>query len=274
VIRCLTQEIVWSEQSSAPYLATGSAEAHQPCLLRQVLPGAVAWSCEAKVHLMECDRLRGLMGFPVDYEMGHALHTHGPCRGEALFNATKDYVVKIVCKNAASEECGFFNGFFYHDTEPYIITTAHIIGFEGASQYLMMLFDGTRLSEEYAMEVVKCNFALDVAVFRCVTRLPHPPSSKAAVVGISHMVLAVGHSDAQLTFNEGKVTHLSFDGTFSVSTYADAVFSGAPIFNMDGYFVGMVKSGEGTYIKQPVCVGATKIHNALVSEPHPLPGLH
>eukprot|EP00983_Pelagomonas_calceolata_P045197 1139615-Pelagomonas_calceolata.AAC.1 len=226
---------------------------------------------------MECNRLRGLMGFPIDYEMGRALQAHGQCRGEALFNATKDYVVKIVCKNAAGEECGFFNGFFYHDTEPYIITTARIIGFEGACQYTMMLFDGTKLSKEYAREVVKCNFALDVAVFRCVIRLPHPPSSKAAVVGISHTVFVVGfegHSDAQLTFNEGRVTHMSFDGTFSTSAYADAGVSGAPVFNMDGYFVGMVKSGEVTYIKQPVCVGATSIHAALVSEPHPLPGLH
>jgi len=221
--------------------------------------------------------MRGLLGFPVDYEMGRALQAHGQSRSEALYNATKAYVVKLVCKDAAGGECGFFNGFFYHDFEPYIVTTAHIIGFEGANQYVAMLFDGTCLSEQIVLEVVKSNPAMDVAVFRSAARLPHPPCSQAAVVGISDTVYVVGFKarpEAQLMFNEGRVTHVSVDGTFTTSAYADAGFSGAPVFNMDGYFVGMVKSGDGRVILQPVCVGAISIHGALISEPHPLPGLH
>lgn len=230
-----------------------------------------------KGFTMEYDRMRGPLGFPVDYEMGRALQAHGQSRSEAVYNATKAYVVKLVCKDASGRECGFFNGFFYHDSEPYIVTTAHIIGFEGANQYVAMLFDGTHLSEQIVLEVVKNNFAMDVAVFRSAARLPHPPCSQAVLVGIAHTVYVVGfkaRTDAQLTFNEGRVTHASVDGTFTISAYADAGFSGAPVFNMDGYFVGMVKGSEGQVILQPVCVGAISINSALVSEPHPLPGLH
>jgi len=232
---------------------------------------------------MEYYRRRGLLGFPVDYEMGHALQAHGQVRSKAIYDATKSYVVKIECKNAAGKVCGFFNGFFYHDVEPYIITTGHIIGFEGANQYVLMLFDGQ--SQQIALKVIKCDSAADVAVFCCEKRLPHPLSSRAAPVNIADTVYVVGFrgsSDAQLTFNEGKVAVVSFDGTFLTSMYADEGFSGAPVFNMDCQFVGMVntrtmmhtKSGEGQAIKQVLCVGAPIIHYVLTSAPDPLPGLN
>jgi S1-C subfamily serine protease len=226
---------------------------------------------------MEYDRQRGLLGFPVDYEMGRTLHAHGQVRSKAIYDATKSYVVKIECKNAAGEVCSFFNGFFYHDVEPYIITAGHIIGFKGANQYALMLFDGTNLSEQFALKVLKFDYAADVAVFRCEERLPHPLSSRAAPVSIADTVYVVGFrgsSDAQLTLNEGKVALVSFDSTFLTSAYADEGFSGAPVFNMDGQFVGMVKSGEGQAIKQVLCVGAPIIHDVLTSAPDPLPGLH
>jgi len=83
-----------------------------------------------------------------------------------------------------------------------------------------------------------------------------------------------GRSDARPTFREGKVTHVSFDGTFSMGAPVGAGFSGAPVFNLDSFFVGMVGSGQEGARLQPVCAGASKVHHAFLFEPNPLPGLH
>lgn len=228
--------------------------------------------------MAEYNRMRGLLGFPVDYKMGHALQRHGEIRSHALFDAVKAHVVKLVAKDANGTACGFFNGFFYHDTEPLIITTGHFVGFNGAMQYVLTLFDGTILSQEHALILVKRSLFTDVAVFKCEQRLPHPPISSSIRASEAQRVVIVGfkgRSDPQLTFNDGSVSHVSeFAGTFTTSAYADKGFSGAPVFSMDGYFVGMVKGGEGEDIRQPVCISATAIHFALIAPPDPLPDLH
>ena len=51
--------------------------------------------------------LQGLTGFPVDYEMGRALQQHGQVRAEVLFNAVRNYVVKLVCKDTQGQVCAF-----------------------------------------------------------------------------------------------------------------------------------------------------------------------
>lgn len=178
------------------------------------------------------------------------------------------HMVKLVCKNTTGEECGVFNGFFYNDFEPYIVSTANIIGFEGANQYVAILFDNNCFSEknEVVLEVVKINSAIGVVVFRSNKNIPHLPCSQSVVVGTSHSVFMVGFkihsccSDGQLIFNEGRVTHVNVDGTFVINVNIDGVFSGAPIFNTNGYFVGMVKSGDAL---QTVCISAISIQNVL-----------
>lgn len=63
-----------------------------------------------------------------------------------------------------------------------------------------------------------------------------------------------------MVFYEGRVTHVNVDGIFVINVNIDGFFSGAPIFNTDGYFVCMVKSGDAL---QTVCIGAISIHNII-----------
>lgn len=226
---------------------------------------------------------RGAMNFPVDYELGAAVARHYEARRKSVYNACKNYVVKIICFTDDDKQCGFFNGFFYHDTAPYILTCGHIVRFEGATKYKALLFHGTSMEQQldlqltkHGQEVKHMQFVPDVAVFTYSCGQPlHPPRPFAATATVGDTVYVAGFKgcdEPQLVFSEGMVSYSGMGG-MTITTYADNGFSGCPVFNMDGFIVGMVAGGDGLTIKQVNTVPALTIHGWLISSDPVCPGL-
>lgn len=243
------------------------------------------------------NKLRGAMGFPVDYELGAAISKHHEFRRKAVYEATKNFVVKITCYKAENgiglKPCGFFNGFFYNTDTPLVLTSGHIDGFNGASHYKASFFYATSHWYECDLQLVKTGPSIgqqttsdgkvfnahdpDVAVFSCdqSSLPPHPPRPFAAPATVGDTVYVVGFKgidEAQLTFSEGVVSYQSVS-SMTVTAYADAGFSGCPVLNMDGFLVGMVVAGDGFAIKQVKILPAQLLHAVLVISEPVLPGL-
>ncbi len=234
------------------------------------------------------------MGFPVDYEMGRAMSKYQEVRRKHVHEAVRNLVVKVICLDSGNNCVGFFNGFFYHDTEPLLITSGHIVEWNGATEYAAVFYQGTASEERVSLgKPIKVGAAAgmkntpqgvaymarepDVAVFRISQQPPHPHRVAAAVAAVGDDVYSVGFkgvSEAALVFSEGIVTSLGLAG-MSISAYADEGFSGAPVFNGDGRLVGMVQgiNGDSTRTLQVNTVPSLTIHNFLKHVTPELPGL-
>lgn len=160
-------------------------------------------------------------------------------------------------------ECGFFNGFFYTNKGPLILTHGHIDGFAGATLYHALLHPGTRMEERLDLELVKAGSSTgpqtnngtpfnghdpDLVLLRASKQLADPPRPFAAQVTTGDIVFVIGYkgkNKAQLTFDQGLVAYRGMNEML-VTCYADDGFSGCPIFNSNGFFAGMVLGFDGT----------------------------
>eukprot|EP00955_Chlamydomonas_euryale_P108253 365832-Chlamydomonas_euryale.AAC.8 len=97
------------------------------------------------------DKLRGSMGFHVDYEKGLAFNTCKETKLKAIYEGCKSYVVNLVCSRG--DETGFFNGFFYNDSN-LVLTSGHISGWNGADKYEALYFQGTTLERRCELKLL------------------------------------------------------------------------------------------------------------------------
>ena len=74
-----------------------------------------------------------------------------------------------------------------------------------------------------------------------------------------------GRHAPQLSFADGSVSFIDLD-FMTVTAYGDNGLSGSPVFDIDGFLIGMVEGGEaeGMTNKQVRCVSAKTIHHFLV----------
>jgi len=229
----------------------------------------------------------------LDLELGRTLAKHLENRRKMVFEISKHLVVKIVCVKPAADGIlrtrAFFNGFYYHEAEPLIITVGHIDGFAGATRYFAMFPDGTHrelIIKKSGQPIGECRTRddipfwghnPDVAIMEYIQPPAHNSYARAATACVGDTVFVIGFKgceDAQLVFSEGTVSTSVIDG-MTITGYADNGFSGSPIFNADGFVVGMVMGGEGHTILQVNVVPALTIQQLLQSSeaPGPLPGL-
>lgn len=224
------------------------------------------------------NRLRASMGFPIDFELGRA-YTHAiQNKNHSILAFAKNFVVKIVVMLAASaQEVAYLNGFFYHDTEPLIVTSGHIMNSVTDKTIIVAkMFDGTALAKEFKMTLVKhgahsgavpSSYNPDIAVFRVSEMPAHPPrpTGREAQIGdIACIVGFKGRHEPQLSFADGSVSFIDME-FMTVTAYGDNGLSGSPIFDSDGFLIGMVEGGEaeGMTNKQVRAVSAKTLHHFL-----------
>ncbi|PNG99621.1 hypothetical protein TSOC_014596 [Tetrabaena socialis] len=242
------------------------------------------------------------MGFPIDYEIGRSFAAMEQERRKLIFNCSKNLVVKIVgCRRRQEspsdlEPVIYLNGFFYSDSDPYILTCAH--GFEsGATDFLALMSDGSAFNAQVPIELVKSgqrqqvppenarvDWVPDVAVFKCPQQPAHPPrphGSVAATDDSANVIGFAGRDAPQLSFNSGTVSSVGFMGgarspfgSFTIDTYAEPGYSGSPILNMDGFLIGMVQAGhDPNGSKQVTAIPAQGINVFLQTCGDALPGI-
>jgi hypothetical protein len=232
------------------------------------------------------------MGFPVNYELGRAVSDNmAEMKRKAIYEGCKNYVVKLICLDTFGNTCGFFNGFMYCSDEPLILTSGHMINFNGATRYQATFFQGTACEQRVELQLVKTGFPIahtssngtpcvvynpDTALFKYDAKAipPHPLRPYAAQASVGDTVFIAGFKgkeEPQLSFSDGIVSWIGWSKNTTemhVTAYADNGYSGSPVFNADGYVIGMVKGGDGHTIKQVVVVPVANIHQWLgASEP-------
>lgn len=229
------------------------------------------------------DRLRGAMGFPVDYELGQRIMS-GEHKRTAIFGACKNYVVKLECQRD-DVVVGFFNGYMYCD-DPLILTAGHVNGYDGATKVFACFYEGTILSNRVELELIKVGNPLgsrltstgviynaydpDCAVYKSPTPLPaasvRPYAATASVGDTSLIVGFKGKGEPQLSFSDGHVAYAGLS-VLQVTNNADNGYSGSPVFNSAGFIIGMVQGEEGTTFKHVNVVPATIINQWLLLPP-------
>eukprot|EP00955_Chlamydomonas_euryale_P100183 365266-Chlamydomonas_euryale.AAC.3 len=227
------------------------------------------------------DRLLGSMGFPIDYQLGRSvISAAAEHKRKVIYEGCKNYVVKLECLKD-NKVVGFFNGFMYHDL-PLILTSGHIDCYAGATNYFALFYEGTALQQKVELKPLK--FGQPAGVQQTFDGIPynaHDPdlalfeSSHNPVHGcrpfgagqpsVGATVFIIGFKDKeepQLSISEGHVSYVGIS-CFHVAAYADNGYSGSPVFNADGYVIGMVMAGDGHTNKNVVVVPTTTIDNWL-----------
>lgn len=237
-------------------------------------------------------RLLGSMGYPIDFaqagaELGRAMSNFQETKRKSIYEACKNYVVKLVCTNECGAEIGFFKGFMYCDQKPFILTSGHIVGFNNAKEYHALFFQGTSMERKCKMELLHTGtfvrdtttpagvpvkvYRPDVALFKCDELPPHPPRPCAAQASVGDTVFIVGFKgtdEPQLSLSEGVVSYHGMDD-MHVTAHADDGYSGSPVLSSHGFVLGMVKGGLGSTIKQVEVVSAKTIHDWLGAGGYP-----
>jgi len=232
------------------------------------------------------------MGMPVDYELGRDIGTDERKR-KAIFEGCKDYVFKLVCEEGGVVK-GHFNGFMYTNEPPLILTSGHIMNYNGCSKYFACFYQGTEQADRVELQLLKAGlhqgteqtssgltineYSPDAAVFKFapgssvpLVSAPRPFAATASVGDTAFIVGFKAKDEPQLSFSEGVV---SYSGVTVLHTtaYADNGYSGSPVFNNDGFVIGMVQGDEGTTTKQVTAVPATVLHSWLSMLPPSCPG--
>jgi len=235
------------------------------------------------------------MGFSIDYELGRSMSTLSESRGKAIFQGCKNYVVKLIACKPGPEggplvECGFFNGFFYNDKEPLILTCGHIDGWNGATSYYALLYHGTPMEQRLDVEFIKVGSETgpqqapdgtwfkghepDLALLKASGQPAHPPRPFAAQVTTGDTVFVIGFkgkNEAQLTFDQGIVAYRGMQEML-LTGYAENGFSGCPVISFDGFFAGMVVGCDGYTVKHTKAISAEIIHSWLQGGDAKFPG--
>lgn len=200
---------------------------------------------------------------------------------ESVYNMCKRIVVKIICFTDDDKQCGFFNGFFYHDTEPYILTCGHSVRFGGATKYKALLPDGNndlvdiQLTKQWHVVAVftfsyglnRCPFATTAAIGDivfvvgfggCDERQPMLVQGIVSYDGMRGMTIVVCND------NNNDANDNNDDNGFSTGC---PLFPGCPLFNVDGFIVGMVVGedlrGTLTKTQHVEAIHAMAIHTCL-----------
>ncbi|GLC33777.1 hypothetical protein PLESTB_000114700 [Pleodorina starrii] len=245
------------------------------------------------------------MGFPNDYEIGRSFAAMEQERRKLIFSSNKNLVVKILgykrrqespTTDSDLEPVTYLNGFFYSDSDPYILTCAHAFD-SGATDFFACMSDGSAFNARVPIELVKSGqrqqippenargeWVPDVAVFKCPQQPAHPPRphGSVATTGDSAYVIGFAGPDApQLSFKSGTVSSVGFMGgarspfgSFTIDTYAEPGYSGSPILDIDGFLIGMVQAGhdpDGS--KQVTAIPAQGINVFLHFYGSALPGI-
>ncbi len=226
------------------------------------------------------DKMRGSMGYPIDFAMGQAMNTYKEMKLKAIYEGSKNNVVKLVC--SGNNKTSFFNGFFYDDAS-LILSSGHISGFD---KYEALFFQGTPLERRRELTLLQVGtfdrqeisdtgipfnvYSPDVAVLKCpdVDVPPHSPRpfAEQAYPGASVCVVGFkGVDEPQLSISEGIVSYVGLD-IMHITAHADNGYSGSPVLSTSGYVVGMIRGGVGTTMKQVDVVDVKTIHNFLISK--------
>lgn len=230
------------------------------------------------------DKMRGSMGYPIDYEMGQAISKYNATKLQAIYDGCKNYVVKLVCSKGGVTK-GFFNGFFYGDNN-LILSSGHISGFNGADTYEALFFRGTNLESRCELKLLHVGSFIrhaissrgvpvnvynpDVAVLECpiLNVPPHPPRPFAEQGYPGATVCVVGFKgveEPQLSISDGIVSYSGLD-IMHITAHADDGYSGSPVLSTQGYVVGMIRGDVGTTIKQVEVVDVKTMHAFLISK--------
>lgn len=210
----------------------------------------------------------------------------------ATFQACRNYVVKLECVKD-DKVVGYFSGFMYHDDEPLILTSGRIDCFGGATKYFALFYEGTSLHRRVELQALKMGWPLgeqrtscgttynahkpDLALFQCDYIPAHGPRPFAAAqphVGSTVFIIGFkGKEEPQLSLCEGHVSYAGLSNLLVTADYDDG-YSGSPVFNANGFLIGMVSAGDGDTCaptrteerctnKNVVVVPALFIHNCL-----------
>lgn len=227
------------------------------------------------------------MGFPINYELGRIVgHAAAEERRKSVYNGSKNYVVKLECEKDDAV-VGFFNGFMYCE-KPLIITSGHIDSWAGATKYFAVFYEGTTQQTRRELSLLRAGTSTgtqltgegityeghnpDMALFEILGYepiRPLPPCATKAAVGDTVFIVGFkGKSEPQLSFSEGVVAYADLL-TFQVTAYADNGYSGSPVYNADGFVIGMVQGPEGFTMKMVTVVPVELMHMSLVNSSHP-----
>lgn len=217
------------------------------------------------------------MGFPVDYELGRAL-LGGAEKRRAIHEGCKNYTVKLECVDGGRNTIGFFNGFMYRDGQPLILTAGHIVGWNGTVTCYAIFLKGTPSESRHELKLLRTgryvrdatrpaadgsliNFKIydpDVALFEVPAgcgalpaHLPRPYASMPRIGDTAYVVGFKGTDEPQLSIFDGTVSYVPATADAMLLTaYVDDGLSGSPVFNGDGYVIGMVTSGDDGHTTQ------------------------
>ncbi|EFJ47113.1 hypothetical protein VOLCADRAFT_92229 [Volvox carteri f. nagariensis] len=172
-----------------------------------------------------------------------------------IFNRSKNLVVKIVgCKRRQEstsdlEPVIYLNGFFYSNSDPYILTCAHGLK-SGATDFFALMSDGSAFNDQVPIKLEPT----------------HPPQLHGAMEAVgdsTYMIGFAGRDAPQLSSNSGTISSVGFMG-----------YSGSPILNMDGFLIGMVQAGhDPNGSKQVTAIPAQGINMFLQTCGDTLPGI-
>ena len=101
---------------------------------------------------------------------------------------------------------------------------------------------------------------------------PHPHRPMARVCGVGDIATVVGfkgRAEPQLYYTDGVVSNLGLR-EMTITSHADNRYSGCPVFDLDGFLIGMVK---GCQTMSEVVVVPSATIDALLLQSPPAPGL-
>ena len=121
---------------------------------------------------------------------------------------------------------------------------------------------------------MKASLHANAVLFTCDHVPPHPhrPLARACGVGdIAYVVGFKGKAEHQLSFIDVVVSYLGLR-EMTITSHADNGYTGCPVFDLDGFLIGMVKGGQCQTMWEVVVVPSATIDALLLQSP-PAPGL-
>lgn len=222
----------------------------------------------------EYNKLRRMMGFPIEYELGLTLAEYQEKRSKQLADLNRSLLVHVTCVGEDGNAVGNMNGLFYlgGGQESFVLTTAHVLGWGGATNYHAYFCDeaGTPYSD-VPLQLVKAGAVIpdkqpaapqaheylpDLAVFKVIlpdgaampmVAPPMPPAQP--FLGDKTYILAYVHENHNYSFTDGTVSSGNVH-VYHTTAYADNGHSGAPVMSTRGHLLGLVVHGVGVSIKQ------------------------
>lgn len=235
------------------------------------------------------------MDYKIDGELGKMIGTAEETRSKEIFGQLEVIACKIVLKGLDPEtnedRICFFNGYFYSPEKNLIITSGHLVGFNGLinpKYYYWHIPRGSAVVRTvYEMEVVKSvtdatllkpiyeedreGFSIDREYYGSLIAV-----STGITPGTRVYIVAYLPTDKTTQiYSHGIVNCVSHGGScFTTDASCDHGWSGAPVFTALGELAGMVEQGVGHAIVRTECIGSDKVDSFLTMVEPRLPGLY